>query len=92
MACCDWATFEDGFLGAWRRKRAGELLIDWARAKRDWRRFHCTGAEAAAMQLRDLSNEAEYLWIEPRRPNDDGNGRGPKDPAPVPRTPLPAGA
>lgn len=33
------------------------------------------------MQLRDLANEAEYLWLAPRRPpksgGNDGGGRRP---------------
>lgn len=66
-ACCDWQTFEDGFLATWRRKannNAGEALVDWVKAKKDWKRNHCTGSEAAAMQLQELAREGEYLWIE----------------------------
>jgi len=64
MACCDWSTFKDSFLAAWLKKGAGELLIDWPRAQKDWRRHHCTGGESASMQLQSLARESEYLWIE----------------------------
>lgn len=66
MACCSWETFKNAFLGAWRQARhtPGELLIDWIRARKDWKRHHCTGGEAALMQLRALSKEGEYIWIE----------------------------
>ena len=76
MACCDWQTFKDSFLAAWRRKKTGEALIDWVRAERHWKRYHCTGGEAALMQLRDLANEGLYLIFERIRPQrrDDGDG------------------
>lgn len=79
MACCDWQTFEDSFLHAWRRKNAGEALIDWALAKRYWRRHHSTGAEAASMQLQALAEEGLYLWLEkfkPKKGNDDDDDGG----------------
>lgn len=63
MPCCDWETFEYAFLEAWSRKGAGETLIDWKLAKMDWKRHHCTGGEAATMQLRELAMEADYLWL-----------------------------
>lgn len=80
MTCCDWQTFEDSFLSTWRRKNAGEALIDWVKVKRDWSRYHCTGGEAASMQLRALAKEGEYLWLEKFKPkfrngrNDDDGG------------------
>lgn len=92
MPCCDWQTFEDGFLAAWRRKGAGELLIDWKRAKRDWRRHHCTGFEAASMQLRDLSREGEYLWSMPGGPKGEGGGGGRRPINPKPLAPSPVAA
>lgn len=65
MACCDWDTFKDAFLGAWNRAKytPSEVLIDWRRAKRDWKRYHCTGYEAATMQLQGLAKDSEYLWV-----------------------------
>lgn len=84
MACCDWATFCDSLLATWRKKKAGELLIDWDRAKTDWARHHCTGGEAAKMQLQMLARESDYLWLErvnKNRRDDDG---GIACPAPVP--------
>lgn len=74
MSCCDWQTFSDAFTAAFKRKNAGAELIDWKRAKKDWRRHHCTGGEAASMQLRDLANEGEYLFLmrNKRGGNDDG--------------------
>lgn len=86
MACCDWQTFEDSFLYSWRRKNVGELLIDWVKAKRDWKRYHCTGGEAASMQLCKLYREADYLWLSPRpnRGDDDGGGGA----VVVPRQPV----
>lgn len=75
MACCDWETFKDSFIGAWTRKGVGDLLIDWARAEIDWCRYHCTGGEAAKMQLQVLAREGDYLWLERlnnRQRGDDG--------------------
>lgn len=93
MPCCDWNTFTESFLDAWRRKGFGEVLIDWKKAKRDWRRFHCTGGEAARMQLVELAKEGAYLWLErfqvkKRRPGDDEGGlpcagHRPKSPVPL---------
>lgn len=75
MACCDWATFEASFLSAWQSKGAGEALIDWKRATKDWRRYHCTGAEAASMQLRNFVVESDYLWLAKfRKRDEDGSG------------------
>lgn len=76
VACCDWQTFEDSFLTAWRRKSAGEALIDWGRAHRDWKRYHCTGGESASMQLRSLANEGIYLWFEKIKPRKGNDGEG----------------
>lgn len=93
MACCDWQTFEDGFLAAWRKARhtPGELLIDWRQAKTNWRRHHCTGGEAAKMQLVELANEGLDYWEPPKpRLDDDGDG-GPRKSSdkPSPIKPLP---
>lgn len=65
MACCDWNTFTDAFLGAWRKARhnPSPLLIDWRQAEHQWRRHHCTGGEAACVQLKALSAEANFLWV-----------------------------
>lgn len=76
MACCDWSTFEDSFLSAWRRKNAGEALVDWSVAKKDWRRNHCTGGEAASMQLKKIAREADYLWLEMLRKRGGNDGGG----------------
>lgn len=67
MTCCDWPTFEAAFRHAWETKGAGPALIDWAKAERDWRRHHCTGGEAARMQLQALAREADYLWLQRAR-------------------------
>jgi hypothetical protein len=76
MACCDWQTFEEGFLGEWDRAKhsPSKLLIDWKLAKKYWSRYHCTGGEAARVQLKVLSKECEYLWIEKfnKKRGDDG--------------------
>lgn len=76
MSCCDWETFESSFRSAWRRKNAGETLIDWVVAKRDWKRNHCTGGEAASMQLGKLAREADYLWLAKLRKRGDDDGGG----------------
>lgn len=66
MACCGWQTFEEGFLATWRgaRHAPSELLIDWTLAKKYWSRYHCTGGEAAGVQLKALSREGDYAFIE----------------------------
>jgi hypothetical protein len=75
MSCCDWETFSEAFKVAFERKNAGLALIDWKRARRDWKRHHCTGGEAASMQLRDLAEEGEYLFlIRPNRRGGNGDG------------------
>ncbi len=97
MACCDWQTFEDGFLATWRKARPapGELLIDWKRAKTNWERHHCTGGEAAKMQLGVLANEGLYCWEPPgpRKSDDDsgsdGSGPGWSGDKPSPIKPSP---
>lgn len=76
MACCDWQTFEDSFLHAWRRKNAGEALVDWVTANRHWKRYHCTGGEAASMQLHALAEEGLYLWLEKFKPKKGNDGEG----------------
>lgn len=75
MACCNWETFEEAFLAAWRKAKhtPSELLIDWRKARTDWMRHHCTGGEAATMQLREFAKDGEYLWVMlPIRRDDDG--------------------
>lgn len=75
MACCDLETFKESFLAAWRKAKhqPSELLIDWRKARNDWKRHHCTGGEAATMQLREAAKGGEYLWM--TRPNRrDGDG------------------
>ena len=74
MACCDWNDFESGMVAAFRSRGAAGVLIDWPRARKDWKRHHCTGGEAAAMQLRDLSAEGDYLRMQalPRNKGNDG--------------------
>lgn len=64
MACCEWDTFKDGFLGVWRQAKhnPSPLLIDWKQAEHLWRRHHCTGGEAARVQISALSEEANFLW------------------------------
>ena len=67
MECCDWDTFETGFIAKWhegtrRTPPPSTLLIDWKRAKRDWKRYGMTGAEAAHMQKSELTKEGEYAW------------------------------
>lgn len=76
MACCDWDTFSDGISAAFKRANIGLALIDWKRAKRHWKKYHCTGAEAAHMQIQDLRREGEYLFSvqEYRRIDDDEDG------------------
>jgi hypothetical protein len=78
VACCDWDTFKESFLAAWRTKNVGEALIDWPIAKKDWKRHHCTGAEAVSMQMGVLAREADYLWLERfnnrNRGSDDDGG------------------
>lgn len=61
MACCDWQTFEEAMLCAFARRGIPSLLIDWKRARRDWKRHNCTGEEAASMKARDLTREGEYI-------------------------------
>lgn len=61
MACCDWDTFKGSLLASFAQAACPSNLIDWKRARRDWSRYHCTGGEAASMQLRDLRQEGEYL-------------------------------
>jgi hypothetical protein len=85
MACCDWETFEDAFLATWRSARhtPGELLIDWRKARTDWKRHHCTGGEAATMQLRELARGGEYLWMAHRNKRNGGDGGVAVERAPV---------
>lgn len=94
MACCDWETYRDSFLGAWARDKtkASVLLIDWKKAKNAWQKYHCTGGEAARAQLTMLKKEAEYQWIaNSRKDKDDPDDRGPRwSPGPSPQpTPSP---
>lgn len=69
MACCDWIDFKRGFLAKWSESKPAPALdlIDWKKARTDWRRYHCTGAESASMQLRDLRNEGDYNRISKER-------------------------
>jgi hypothetical protein len=93
MACCNWDTFNEGFVFAWRHKGVGELLIDWKQAKKDWKRYHCTGGEAASVQLRFLAQEGTYLWLErfnEGKGGDYGGGGVTIHPIPKPLHPLPA--
>lgn len=85
MACCDWETFEDAFLASWRKARhtPGELLIDWNRARKDWKRNHCTGGEAASMQLREVAKGGEYLFMTRQNGRDGGDGGMAVERAPV---------
>jgi hypothetical protein len=81
VSCCDWDTFETGFIRAWhtgsrRSAPPSTLLIDWARARRDWKRYHCTGFEAAFMQLRDLSDDSLYIHVTDWRPGPGGASGG----------------
>lgn len=66
MACCDWETFEEAFRAAWRRAKRSPspLLVDWDQARLYWDRYHCTGFEAARVQLTALDKEGEFLIIE----------------------------
>lgn len=88
--CCDWETFEDGFLAAWSDTRVApaRCLIDWKLARRHWNLYGMTGYEAAWTQLKVLSDEAMYLrgsW--PGGDEDGGGGPAatpPKTPAPLP--------
>lgn len=75
MPCCEWDDFEASVKLAFKEKNADEILIDWKQAKRDWKRYHCTGAEAASMQLRDLARDGEYNYSVPSpRPKRGGEG------------------
>jgi hypothetical protein len=76
MACCDWDTFKDAFLSTWHKARhmPSELLIDWKRAQFNWKKHHCTGGEAATMQLNKLTKEGEYIWLESSRKRNDDDG------------------
>ena len=61
--CCDWDTFELGFICHWHAEKPAvpsTLLIDWKKARRGWRRGN-TGMEEAFMQLRALRESGEYL-------------------------------
>jgi hypothetical protein len=60
VSCCDWQTFEESLLHAFACQAVPCILIDWKRARRDWKRHHCTGSEAASMQIRDLRMDGEY--------------------------------
>jgi hypothetical protein len=59
--CCSWEDFRLSVLKAFARNGAPSILIDWKRARRDWKRYSMTGGEAASMQLRDLGKEREYV-------------------------------
>ncbi|MDD5056581.1 MAG: hypothetical protein PHQ60_02310 [Sideroxydans sp.] len=59
------------------------MLIDWVLAKRYWRKFHCTGGEAASVQLKVLSKESDYLWLE-KLNNKRGGGDGGLGVVPLP--------
>lgn len=76
MPCCEWDDFEASVKLAFKEKNADEILIDWKLAKRDWKRYHCTGAEAASMQLRELARDGEYNHMVPtlRKPRRGGDG------------------
>ncbi len=98
MACCDWQTFVEGFRDTWRRAKhsPSDLLIDWDLAKKYWSRYHCTGGEAATGQIKELFQEANYLWLERFNGkggkeddgNDDNRGCGSTPPkSPVPSSP-----
>lgn len=82
MNCCNWDTFEGGFICTWhtstrRGAPPSTILIDWKRARGDWKRYGMTGHEAAFMQLRDLRAEAEHLWgLQLPRPRRGGGGGG----------------
>lgn len=74
-SCCDWEQFEYEFLHYWKKQGIGELLIDWKRARRDFKLYCCTGPESAKMQILDMSKDTEYLWAEKinkYKGNDDG--------------------
>jgi hypothetical protein len=63
MACCDWETFKQGLTVAFAERAVPSSLIDWKRAKRDWSRHHCTGAESAIMQIAAINREGEYAYL-----------------------------
>lgn len=92
MPCCSIEQFVTEFSEYWFRAKhsPSPLLIDWERACRDWRRYHCTAAEAVSMQVRDLLREAEYIWLSGYG-GSPGNGddRGPG--LPWTPSPLPSG-
>ena len=47
--CCDWDTFLWGFLDAARRRRFPLILVNRCEARKLWRHWACTGAEALTM-------------------------------------------
>lgn len=69
MECCDWQTFEQGFLTTLAENRVPSALADWKRARRDWKRYACTGHESALMQVRRLREEGEYVRMQPNPRN-----------------------
>lgn len=92
MSCCDWDDFRLGLLSAWQRDKhkPSELLINWRLARKYWKRHHCTGGEAASVQIHSLRAESDYLWFLPRGGQQDDDG--PRPVKPKPRHPIPCGA
>jgi hypothetical protein len=89
MPCCSIEQFVTEFAEYWSRAKhsPSTVLIDWERARRDWKRYHCTAAEAVSMQVRDLLSEADYIWLSGYGGNGgNGDDRGPDGP----NTPTPS--
>ncbi len=68
MKRCTWATFEAAFLRRWRTATfvsppPDMSRIDWRRARQDWHRHLCTGAEAASIQLFDLAAGGKAMMM-----------------------------
>ena len=61
--CCAWEDFKLSLLNTFARNACPSSLIDWKKARRDWKRYSCTGYEAASMQLRELKSDSEYVLL-----------------------------
>lgn len=84
MACCEWEDFKLGVETAFQRHACPSALIDWDRMERCWSRYHCTGAEAASMQLLDMASVADhYRCLQDRHPGEGDDGGLVCDGAPV---------
>lgn len=65
--CCDWDTFLCSLMAAAERLKFPLILVNNCEARRAWRRYGCTGAEAIKMQRNRVLGEAMYLYSTPPR-------------------------